>query len=242
MYICYKYDLRWPVIADRYSLIPARRMEDMQERYYSIVSKVRAHRSSTTDTSLKAEPHTAFNYEHEKIRREQQEILFRKTKEDEVEEMRLREELKSLDAQLRSKKGNKATESRAALKAAQENKLAQNMAAGASFQLAVQSDHMPAAGRPALQSTRLQNTEQATALSKNLLKKMTCLLKELGVPDAPLATRAVCDTYDNVRRDAVALLSLQSTIQKKERELATLKAQYAGSSIPGVSTNGMRIV
>ena len=41
MYICYKYDLRWPVVTDRYNMIPMRRTEDIQERYYSIISKVR---------------------------------------------------------------------------------------------------------------------------------------------------------------------------------------------------------
>jgi DNA methyltransferase 1-associated protein 1 len=230
MYICYKYDLRWPVIADRYALIPAKRTEEMQARYYSIVAKVRAHRSGTGESSLKNEPYTSFDYDAERTRREQQEILFRKTREDEAEEMRLREELKFLDAQLKAKKAVKNTESRAAQKAAQENKLAhaqaQAHALNAVAVLTVQSDHMAAPGRPALQSTRLQNTEQSTTLSRTLLKKMTALLKELGVPEAPLPTRAVCDYYDNVRRDCITLLSLHSAIQKKERDILAMKAQY----------------
>ena len=38
-----------------------------------------------------------------------------------------------------------------------------------------------------------------------------------------MPTRAVCDAYDGVKRDAVALLSLHNAIQKKEKEISTLR-------------------
>eukprot|EP00968_Pinguiococcus_pyrenoidosus_P023551 scaffold3870_cov246-Pinguiococcus_pyrenoidosus.AAC.5 len=37
MILCQRYDLRWPVIADRYTLTPLRAVEDMQKRYYDVV-------------------------------------------------------------------------------------------------------------------------------------------------------------------------------------------------------------
>jgi len=46
MFIAYKYDLRWPVIADRYTLLPPRCTEDLQNRYLTVVTKVRAFRAS----------------------------------------------------------------------------------------------------------------------------------------------------------------------------------------------------
>ena len=102
-------------------------------------------------------------------------------------------------------------------------------------------------GKPALQSSRLAAAEYTTAISKTLLKKVACLLTDLGAPVNPLPTARVCDLYDKVshmllylpgntvvmislcmclqvRRDAVGLLSLQSLIGKKEREIAALRA------------------
>ena len=235
MYICYKYDLRWPVVADRYMLMPFRRTEDMQERYYSIVTRIRSHRTSKGESSAKHEPSTVFDYEAEMQRRMQQECQFRKTKSDEAEEVKLREELKMIDNVLRTKKekGSKVSggDSRSAIRAAASE--SRQMAAAAClnaqsfssspFSLPVSSDNGPSAGKPCLQSTRLTSSDQSSGLSRVLLKKMNSLLRELGAPENPLPTRAVCDAYDGVKRDAVALLSLHNAIQKKEKEIATLK-------------------
>lgn len=235
MYVCYKYDLRWPVIADRYMLMPARKTEDIQERYYSISTKIRSHRLGKVEGSAKHEPMTVFDWEAERNRRSQQDCQFQKTKSDEAEETKLREELKMIDSVLKTKKEkvSKAAgaDSRNAMRlAASESK---QMAAAAmlnsaslnatSFALPVSSDNGPSAGKPGLQSTRLTSSDQSSGLSRVLLKKMNSFLRELGAPETPLPTRAVCDSYDGVKRDTVALLSLHNAIQKKEKELATLK-------------------
>ena len=62
---------------------------------------------------------------------------------------------------------------------------------------------------------------------------MVALLKELGVPERPMATRAVCDGIDNVRRLAVTLCSLHNSIHKKEKELTT--ARLAAANRPSIS-------
>ena len=62
--------------------------------------------------------------------------------------------------------------------------------------------------------------EQPNTLSTTLLKKMVALLRDLGVPDHPVATRTVCDGMDTVRRLAVTLCSLHNVIHKKEKELS----------------------
>lgn len=234
MYVCYKYDLRWPVIADRYMLMPSRKTEDIQERYYSIVTKIRSHRMGKVEGSIKHEPLTLFDLEAERNRRTQQECQFRKTKSDEAEETKLREELKMIDAVLKTKKEkvSKAagTDSRNAMRlAASESRQSAAAASlhsasfAASFALPVSSDNGPSAGKPGLQSTRLTSSDQSSGLSRVLLKKMNCILRELGAPETPLPTRAVCDAYDGVKRDTVALLSLHNAIQKKEKEIATLR-------------------
>lgn len=75
----------------------------------------------------------------------------------------------------------------------------------------------PRQGVPHLQSARLVGlsggmVEQSTSggpagmihpqaqtqLSKTLLRKMQCLLRELGLPETLMATRNVCDLYDQV--------------------------------------------
>lgn len=232
MYICYKYDLRWPVVADRYILMPFRRTEDIQERYYSIVTKIRNHRTSKGDSSTRHEPMTIFDLESERNRRMQQECQFKKSKSDEAEEVKLREELKMIDAVLRTKK-EKSTkvpggDSRSAIRAAasESRQMAAahlNTQSSSPFSLPVSSDNGPSSGRPCLQSTRLTSSDQSSGLSRVLLKKMNCLLREFGAPETPLPTRAVCDTYDDVKRDIVALLSLHNAIQRKEKEIATLR-------------------
>lgn len=98
-----KYSLKWHVIADRYDIEPYRNIEDLQARYYSIVSKLREHRlglnheSSTSGSGsggnssssksqskagiadpLKDDISIVFNLEHEKRRKYQLEIAYRK--------------------------------------------------------------------------------------------------------------------------------------------------------------------
>ena len=247
MYVCYKYELRWPVVVDRYSMLPSRRTEEIQERYLSVVSKIRAHRTGSHEGApmAKNEASTTFDVAAERARREQLDCLFRKSKQDEAEEVKLREELKLLDVLLKTKKGGRGGagastalaaagggESRVLGKGATaETKqvaaaaVANAMAYSSSpFTLPLPPDHSPAPGKPCLQSTRLVGGDEQSGLSRVLLKKMQSLLKELGAPEAPLPTRAVCDAYDTVKKDAVTLLSLHNAIQRKEKELAALKA------------------
>jgi hypothetical protein len=51
------------------------------------------------------------------------------------------------------------------------------------------------------------------------LKKVQLLLLEYDMPENPLPTRGVCDLVDIVRRDACALLGLQTTLTRKEKEV-----------------------
>jgi len=233
MHLCYKYDLRWPIIVDRYDACPPRPTEDLQARYYAIIIKLRDARLDLADTVKRNEPHSLFDLEYEKIRRAQQELLFRKTKEDESEEARLREELKTIDSNI--KKLKKSTKW-----AVGENKaLSKSEAKQAAHVTTISAapvdtlQHQPMAGQPCLQSARLLAAESGVGLSKSLVKKMQVFLKELlSVPDTLLPTRAVCDMYDQLRSDSITLLTLQTALAKKEKEVAHAKAQFP-SIFPG---------
>jgi len=54
---------------------------------------------------------------------------------------------------------------------------------------------------------------------------MNSYLRELGIPENPLPTRAVCDLVEAVKRKTVTLVSLHNMIAKKRREYERVKAQ-----------------
>lgn len=216
MHLCMKYDLRWPIINDRYSLIPARTTEDMMERYYSIVTSIKSARSGASEGHSKQEAFTRFDIDYQKKRRSQQEFSFRKTKADEEEEIQLKEELRNIDTFLKNMK--KSSKERAMLRPILGDDRNNTVIIPQS------SAEQPTSGKPRLQSNRLVPLEFTVGLSRSLTKKMQLLLNELGMPEHPLPTQAVCDMVDIVRRDACVLLGLQTVLAKKEKELGTIKS------------------
>lgn len=228
MHICYKYNLRWSVIVDRYESLPSRTTEELQSRYYSIVVKLRDARAGCAEGTKRPEARSVFDFDFERTRRTQQEILFRKTKEDELEEVRLREELKLIDSSIKkikkNTKWNNATEKSSA-KA--ESKQGSGNVTASSVLSSSEQLPQPMPGKPCLQSTRLAAAESGVGISKSLVKKMNSMLRELmNIPEKMLPTRTVCDLFDGIRRDTVCLLSLQAALAKKEKELATLRSQH----------------
>jgi DNA methyltransferase 1-associated protein 1 len=102
-----KYSLRWPVITDRYDLEPYRSQEEIQARYYTVLSRLRDHRVGITSSAndfAKDDHQLVFNLEQEKRRKYQLELAYRKTREEEQEEQQLREELKCIDLLLKKAK------------------------------------------------------------------------------------------------------------------------------------------
>lgn len=103
LFLAHKYDLRWPVVVDRQTLEPPRLCEEMQARYYNVMHKLRAYRSGqipSQDQSMQG-----VDLQFEKVRRQQAEYMFRRSRQDEAEEAQYREELKSIDAQFKKLRG-----------------------------------------------------------------------------------------------------------------------------------------
>mmetsp|Transcript_22673 Transcript_22673/g.33138 ORF Transcript_22673/g.33138 Transcript_22673/m.33138 type:complete len:538 (+) Transcript_22673:120-1733(+) len=259
MYLCHRYDLRWPVIADRYEPTPPRTTEELMARYYFIVSKLKAQHSGQGEFSNRHQPCSVFNAEYERARRKQQDILFHQTFAQVEEEAKLREELKAVDAALKKikkqpKQPSTSAAATAAAEAAARNAAAFNASMGQSQPGSASnlvppimmygggiSDPSgrglkPSPGNPCLQSARLalhseQNQKVLNPdMSKSFMKKLVLYLQEQGMPDRLLPTRAVCDLNDQVRRNAATLLSLQNTLAKKEKDLVTLRATYESGS------------
>ena len=78
MYICAEYDLRWPVIVDRYTLTPPRTTEELMGRYYFVTSKIKAVRAGMNDFSVKNSNTSVFDFDYDRLRRTQQEALYRR--------------------------------------------------------------------------------------------------------------------------------------------------------------------
>lgn len=167
-------------------------------------------------------------------------MLNARTKEEEMEEHQLREELKNIEALLKKSKPKSKSSSSAAAAVASTSMtestyhIPVSLPPEAILSAALVHEresippgisiHPPIPGRPALQSSRLIITEPALGLPKILVKKMNTLLQDLGAPEFPLPTKTVCDLYDQVRKEAAILLNLQQAILKKEKELGVYRA------------------
>lgn len=312
-----KYELRWPVIHDRWfghyeaeeGNVPAsRHCEDLQQRYYSvaaILSQIRISQEAAAEAqalsavvldpnvedakekieSLLLETAAArvlatsnpknqplinnvgtgstnkmFGSAHEHGRREHLDRLWARSKEEEIEEMALRKELKIIEAQLRKLKktgGHILAASQSAVsvpsrlpsapssrgpsrsvspvpgaKAPANNILDNPDILDRSF---ASTAPTPMPQNPYLQSGRLAPpaTGGSAGLNKTLLTKMDQVLAELKVPNVPLPTKRVCDVYDSVRKDALTLLTLQKMLMQKE---GNLQAKRVKLSKMGVGT------
>mmetsp|Transcript_9795 Transcript_9795/g.17278 ORF Transcript_9795/g.17278 Transcript_9795/m.17278 type:complete len:460 (+) Transcript_9795:37-1416(+) len=238
--LCHRYDLRWPVVADRFNApgIPPRPVEDLMARYWAVVQAVVVAHPGPERAGRAHHPFAVggdpaqFDRAHEAARRRQLDLHFRKPRSEEQEEMALREELRALDAQLRQLR-----------KATKDNDSSKGDDYGAWAEARAKLDAerpRPAPGEPYLQSQRLParpfqappakqaKAGQGPQLSKTLLKKAAALWAELGCPENPVATRRVADLADLAKRDAVVLLTLRRLERAKRREAAHLRALVGG--------------
>lgn len=103
MNTCHEYNMRWPVIADRFEATCHRSTEDLMARYYFIATKLKTHRAEKRGVNFSNQvvPASTFDLEYERCRRKQQDRLLRMTEVEQAEEAALREELKTLDANIK---------------------------------------------------------------------------------------------------------------------------------------------
>ncbi|CAM9094134.1 unnamed protein product, partial [Hapterophycus canaliculatus] len=215
-----KYDLRWPVIKDRYKCTPDRPVQELQQRFYDVANRLQSVRRTASNGagggSLLTMPGlTAFNATHEAERRQQLEVQFNKTRQNEEEEGKLREELKSIDQQIKKLRQSSKSSSK-------QGDEIQALADARRF-----IGHAPQPGQPYLLSYRLSEKSQTPSqhISKGLLKKVSALMKELAVPDKTkcMASKAAVDLHDHLKRDMMTLFSLEKVLQKKEGDVAMAK-------------------
>ena len=253
MHLCCKYDLRWPIIVDRYTSVPPRSLEELQARYISVEQKLKMHRQNRINTKEYNEK--GIDQRAERNRRALQDYMIRRSQEEEAEIAKLKSQIKSIESTLRKNKQMPAQErASAAQQARADAARAQRVKGGtgqehrglAAKKIPGQGGLMGSQGvytskdesasldteqlalvpgKPTLQSLRIPLPETQRNISKTLLKKMANLLRDLGVPDQPIASRAALDYLEGCRQSCVALLSLQTAIARKEKELQAINAK-----------------
>ncbi|GAX15873.1 DNA methyltransferase 1-associated protein 1 [Fistulifera solaris] len=269
------FELRWPVIHDRWcAACPPRPVEDLKHRFYTVAAKLLQRRVSheaavetkaleaaatnnAEDPKLLLETAAArslassdpqhqplmqhlgtgtsnkvFDLAYEKERRAHWEALWNRTKEEEAEELALRNELKQVETQLRKLKKRGAhvvaasgtTASRAATPIPAPEVAMQQV-----DQAMTTTAPTPVPGVPYLQSARLvlPATGGETGISKALVARMEALLAGMNVPSTVIATKRACDLMDTVRRDALTWLLLQKQVIQKEGVLRARRLKLA---------------
>lgn len=107
--LCKRFDLRWLVVADRYSREnleneASHTVEDMKDRFYSI-QRALCHCRDMIDQASEYE----YDALHERRRKTQLNVAFTRTRAVDIEEARLKVELKQINTQLRQlQRGNKS--------------------------------------------------------------------------------------------------------------------------------------
>lgn len=109
--LCRRFELRWPVIADRFEGVPPRTVEELKLRYFTVVSAVVAHRRNRAKAegmnpdillgAFRDYENFQYNIEHETRRRKALDGAFRRSNEDLAEERKLLRDLAMVEAQIR---------------------------------------------------------------------------------------------------------------------------------------------
>ena len=183
-----------------------------------------------------------FDLEYERERRAHMEALWCRSKDDEFEEVEIRKELKQLEGQLRKLKktgrhvlaaGNGKSPSGAVSSTNPSRAVSPvpnvGIDAAALDQAFASTAPTPMPQTPYIQSGRLAHpaTGGSAGLNKTLLNRMDEMLDELKIPIRPIATKRVCDLYDQVRRDALCLLVLQKQLIQKEGAIQSKRLRLA---------------
>lgn len=138
-----------------------------------------------------------FDHPYERKRRRQLALLFTRSKEEELDEYRLREELKAIDAALKRAKKHPVKSQVRAPEEARETMVPdvvgapgqQRMLPLVAEKLIQEARPEPRPGHPYLQSARLTVPMSAPRLQKGMLQKVKQLLADLSLPARPLPTK-----------------------------------------------------
>ena len=247
--LCYAYELRWPVIHDRWSGKTPRTEEELKSRYFEIAKAILNSRfpsdgpSSNVETAIlqtetssvevsqprqgasaAAIMNLVWDGQKERERVMAAEKVLGKNDFDEQQLKHLRELSKKIDIEIRKWKrdGSLLVHSTStALRAANDLRAPEHNLPKPTLG--------PAMGKgynAYLRSSRLANISGGAYFGPRIVGKMTKVLTELNVPSRPVPTQRVCDAYDQLRQSVLTLLGAQKQLRKvngKPRKIPPVK-------------------
>lgn len=221
--LCRRFDLRFPVIHDRYEY-QTRTIEELKDRYYSVARRLLEERKIFDHPIIKS----GYNYEQEMKRRAYLERNIVKSKEDTQQENELLKQAEEIVNKLEKLQKSENIEK----KLLEEEPTKNNII----FEDFIKSN---ANKNDSFVYTRSQKLKFPLPVSEKLQKKVELFLKELSLPEKLTPTARVEDSYDTLRNNLVILSSLKKHLEKKENEAQALQ-QKLGEMQNKVST-GQRI-
>ncbi|XP_023330940.1 DNA methyltransferase 1-associated protein 1 [Eurytemora carolleeae] len=243
MDLAQRFDLRFLVMHDRWdrSTFSLRSVEDIKERYYSILEKLeRVHGGATGEQTKKQ---FAYDADHERRRKEQLRRLYNRNTEQIEEEEMLRGELRKIEA--RKKEREKKTADLQKLIAQADS------TSGLESKKLCKKQKLGLVGRPRLEqavidqngirwpdmkssgvSVRSQRIKLPISVGLKKTKAIECMLNELGVPIQPSCTDEICTEFNELRSEMVLLYEIKNALTTCEYEMSSLKHHYEGL-VPG---------
>ncbi|KAG0728491.1 DNA methyltransferase 1-associated protein 1 [Chionoecetes opilio] len=224
---CHRFDLRWPVIHDRWPPhLTSRTMEDLKERYYNVTNILKK------VNSLSGPEGKVVNYDgdHERRRKQQLLKLWDRTPKQIEEEQQLLNELRKIEA--RKKEREKKTQDLQKLISADTDSARlpkppkrkysrQRLPSWTQLCTGIKFPDIKSSGV----SLRSQRMKLPASVGQKKVKAIEQLLTELNLDHSPMAVEEVCQLFNDLRSDLVLMYDLRTILLNYVFELQTLKHQ-----------------
>ena len=235
--LCQRFDLRWFVVHDRFTSFSKKKksLPKLKERFYVVSAALvnaglgdpsssssdltygRAFVPAKTRALVRASLATfVYDKEYDEEREKQLETNFSKSKATEREEAALVAEVRRINVRLQKLEAQKSNVSKLTV-------LEEALAASLGRERGVE-----------LRSARLSTQPSADGLGKTLAGKIVDVMAELGVPERPLPTEAVCAAYDALRRSVIKMIAARRIVRDKENELRAIRPDLVREAPPAV--------
>eukprot|EP00080_Pristionchus_pacificus_P006994 PDM67014.1 ekl-4 [Pristionchus pacificus] len=259
--MCRRFDLRWPVCADRYETerqyrnkdgknFDKRSIEDMKERFYAIYSELNLLKDPN------AQP-IGYDAEHERRRKEQLRKQLERTQEDYEEEERLQEDLRRIEAR-RKERERKAQDLQKLINMEQHSprvsgahspapgkkKLVKSkltgtaMGGGGGTSSMIPAD-IPAHGhlrfteyKSAGSHLKSQEMKLPTNVGQKKMKNIETILDKCKLEMIPMGATEIVAAYNDFRNNIVYLQELKQALQTAEYDLEGLRTRLVQQGQP----------
>ncbi|XP_063680113.1 DNA methyltransferase 1-associated protein 1-like [Bolinopsis microptera] len=236
-----KFDLRFVVMQDRWDkhIHGTRSVEDLKDRYYSIQYRLDKLRDSESEKPKRP----LYDADHERLRKEQLEKLYSRTREEVEEEEYLIEELRKIEIR-RKEREKKQQDLQRLIKAADQltetgpsNK---KKKASATKKKEEETRSWRIQDKPlnAGVSLRSAKTKQALQVGLKKSKLVEQILTQLEVGVSPMPTEEITGQFNELRNDILFLLELkiaQETLQFDIQALKHRKETLVGDQTPAAT-------